>query len=76
MFSNVSKREVIILTTSNLSFANAFNLDQSEILSFGKELKLGFCAKELTHSLIHHFEVFANFKEATDDNLNVAIKGF
>ena len=27
------------LTTSNLSSANAFNLDQSGILSFGKELE-------------------------------------
>ena len=38
VFSNLSKREIIILTTSNLSSANAFNLDQSGILSFDKEL--------------------------------------
>ena len=31
-------REIIVLTTSNLSSANAFNLDQAKILSFGKVL--------------------------------------
>ena len=34
VFSNLSKREIIILTTSNLPSANAFNLDQAIILSF------------------------------------------
>ena len=38
VFSNLTRREIIILTASNLSSANAFNLDQAKILSFGKEL--------------------------------------
>ena len=35
-----SKRKFIILVTFHLSSANAFSLDQSKILSFGKELTL------------------------------------
>ena len=38
-FLLLSKSEIIILTTFDLSSAKAFNLDQAEILSFGKELK-------------------------------------
>ena len=38
MFSTLSQGEIIILAMLNFSSANAFNLDQSEILSFGKEL--------------------------------------
>ena len=38
MFSTQSEREIIISATLNLSSANAFNLDQSEILPFGKKL--------------------------------------
>ena len=38
MFSTLSKTEIMILKTFNSSSANAFNLDQSGILSFGKEL--------------------------------------
>ena len=38
VFSNSSKREMIISTTSNLSSTNTFNLDQAKTLSFGKEL--------------------------------------
>ena len=39
VFSNLSQREIIIWTKSNLSSANAFNLDldQAKILSFGKD---------------------------------------
>ena len=37
VFSTVSRTEIMILT-SILSSANAFNMDQAEILSFGKEL--------------------------------------
>ena len=39
MFSSLSKTKVIILATFNFSSANGFSLDQSRILSFGKELK-------------------------------------
>ena len=38
MFSTLSKREIIISATFNLSFANAFNLVTSEILLFGNGL--------------------------------------
>ena len=38
MFPTLSKSEIIILATFNLSSANAFNLDQSRSLLFGKEL--------------------------------------
>ena len=41
MFSTLSKIEIIIFVTFNLSSANAFNLDQSKILLFGKELIKG-----------------------------------
>ena len=39
MFSTLSKTKLIILSTPILSSANAFNMDQSKILPFGKELK-------------------------------------
>ena len=39
MFSTLSKTKIIILSTLILSPANAFNLDQSKFLSYGKELK-------------------------------------
>ena len=38
MFSTQSKTKIIILTNSILCSENAFNLDQSRILSFGKKL--------------------------------------
>ena len=38
MFSILSEREIIISATFILSSANAFNLDQSKILPYGKEL--------------------------------------
>ena len=41
MFSTLSKTEIINFLTFNLSSANAFNLDSSKILSFGKELRTG-----------------------------------
>ena len=40
MFSTLSKGEIIILATFNLPSAYAFNLNQSKILLFGKELTL------------------------------------
>ena len=39
MFSTLSETEIIILTTFNLPFANALNLNQSTILPFGKNSK-------------------------------------
>ena len=36
-FSTLLKTQIIILSTLILSSANAFNLDQSKYLSFGKE---------------------------------------
>ena len=39
MFSVLSKREIIILATLNLSSANAFSLVKSKIVLCGKELK-------------------------------------
>ena len=38
MFSTLPKTNLIFSVTFILSSANAFNLDQSTILSFGKEL--------------------------------------
>ena len=38
MFSTLSMREIIILTTSILLPPNVFHLDQAKILLFGKEL--------------------------------------
>ena len=39
VFSILSRREIIILATCNLLSANAFNLDTSKMLLFGKGLK-------------------------------------
>ena len=39
MFSTLSQVELIILAMFNLSSANAFNLNQSKILSFRKKFK-------------------------------------
>ena len=47
VFSNLSKREIIICTTSNLLSASAFNLDEPKILSFGKELILYYLTPSL-----------------------------
>ena len=41
MFYMLSKTEIIISASSILSSANVFNLVQSKILSFAKELKVG-----------------------------------
>ena len=38
MFSTLSKTEIIIVATFNMSSANALNLAQSKTLSFGKDL--------------------------------------
>ena len=39
VFSTLTKTKIIVFSTSILSSANAFNLDQSKILSFAKKLK-------------------------------------
>ena len=58
------KKKIIILSTLILSSANAFNLDQSEILSFGKELKKCFhnsivFNKDLQYSNVCHTQMYA-----------------
>ena len=40
VFSTLSNREIIILIIFNMASAKAFNLDKSNILSFGKELRV------------------------------------
>ena len=40
MFSTLSKREIGILATLNLSSANAFNLVRAIFFSFGKDLRI------------------------------------
>ena len=40
MFSTLLEKELVFSVIFILLSANAFNLDQSKILSFGKELKL------------------------------------
>ena len=40
MYFTLEKTEILILATLNLSSVNALNLEQSKILSFGKELRL------------------------------------
>ena len=52
MFSTLSKTKIIILANFILSSANAFNLEQSTILSFGKELTLS----QTTKFRLVHFE--------------------
>ena len=39
VFYSIKKRKIVILATFYLASANAFNLDTSKILSFGKELQ-------------------------------------
>ena len=46
------KKKIIILANSILSSANALNLDQSRILSFGKELKNVVDGEGLTFKLL------------------------
>ena len=49
------------------SSANAFNLDQSKYLLFGKEL---------THSLIHHFETVPNSKKLQTTTETLLLQDF
>ena len=52
-FTTLSKSEVVVLATSNLLFANAFNVVKAKILSFGTDL-----------ILYHTIPTFNNRKEA------------
>ena len=61
MFSILSQTEFIILVISSLSSAEAFNLVQSKILSFGKKL----------YSLQQNFGLIHTMKDIVDDGLNV-----
>ena len=56
MFPTLSKREIIILQAFNLSSANAFNLDWSKVLSFGKELNslLRYLSKRSNNTVLQH----------------------
>ena len=54
VFFTLIKTEIIILVAFNLSLVNAFNLVPLKVLPFGERL---------THSLIHHFEIFLNSKK-------------
>ena len=47
MFSTIVKTNFNIWVTFILASANGFNLDQSKILSFGKELNIGLLGKKL-----------------------------
>ena len=60
MFSTLSKTEIIILATFNLTSANAFSLIQSKILWFRIEVKLVKILnlqidQEKGHSIEHYF---------------------
>ena len=48
MFSVLSERNLNLKVTSILSFANAFNLDQSIILLFGNELNTAFSNERIS----------------------------
>ena len=63
MFSTLSEGEINISATFILTSADAFNLDQSKILSFGKELRLVY---EYKHS-------FSCFTDTCDNDLNHAM---
>ena len=64
-----------------MSSAICFNLDQSKILSSGSGL---ICCHQNAHNSLDKVNPFPNkpfcdcpkFKEAADDNQNVALKGF
>ena len=62
MFSTLSKTEIIIFVTFNLSSANAFNLVWSKILSSGNGLTL--CNNEILHPFI--------LTTAADNILNIS----
>ena len=65
MFSTFPKTNFNFSGTFNLSSGNAFKLDQSKNLSFGKELTLYQMAKTLDWS---------ELKASTDDKVNVTQK--
>ena len=51
MFFTLSKTKIINSGTFNLSSANAFNLDQSKMLSFGKESRKSLKRSDKKHEL-------------------------
>ena len=61
MFSTLTKTEILILATSILSSASAFNLMTSKILSFGKEL-----------TVYHNIVDLPYFRASAPYKLNVA----
>ena len=73
MFSTPSKTQNIILSNFILSSANAFNLDQSKSLSFGKELLLNWLIYWLNIGLIHVFEV-VNIRRGPKNGLMLQCK--
>ena len=54
-FQPYQRQKIIILSTLILSSANAFSLDQSKILSFGKEFKI------LSSSIVNKSNRLLNF---------------
>ena len=56
MLSILSKTKIIILNTFILSSANAFNLDQFNILLFGKELSDSSCTLDCFEELICYLQ--------------------
>ena len=73
MFSTLSNRVFIILTTLNLSSANALNLVKLQILSFGKELIVVLIVKILIFPK-RQFLDRSKLKAFADDSINVAEK--
>ena len=63
VFSTLSKREIIIVATFNLSSANAFNLVTSAFFSFGKELNAIFLIKKVHLYFLLGFGMDIQFTE-------------
>ena len=80
MFSVLPKANFNFWFAFKLSSANAFNLDLSKILLSGKELTHNMILDKSKISLNPYpntpFWDGPKFKEAADDNWNMAIKGF
>ena len=66
MFSTKSKKEIMISATINLLSANAFNLDQAKILSFGKELRMQFELSLLTLMAVKYLWVKQRSQSCVD----------
>ena len=75
MFSSLRKANFNSLVTFILSSANAFNLDLSKILAFGKELKVQYwqCLSTSFHPFPHDkVLVLCKLKTFADNNFNLA----